>query len=484
MLFSSLAFIFYFLPITLALNYLLSFNRTAQNIWLLIASLFFYAWGEPFFVLILMLSVLVNWFLGLIVDHVREHKGRAKLIIWIACLYNLGFLFFYKYLGFVCRNINSVLNALIGRELLNFPVIALPLGISFFTFQALSYVIDVYRNDAKVQKNPFFVGLYLAFFPQLVAGPIVRYADIHEALLNRKVDFSMFSDGICQFIAGMGRKVLIANSMGIVADHIFNLSALGHNSYNVPASLAWLGLAAYTFQIFFDFSGYSEMALGMGKMFGFRFLVNFNYPYISKSIAEFWRRWHISLSTWFREYVYFPLGGSRVANNDLMVRNTFIVWLITGAWQGAEWTFVLWGLWNFLFIMLERLVKWEERRIPNWLRHIYLMLIVMIGWLFFRTTDFYQAAQYLLNMLGMNSNGFYSDTAWMFVREYWIFFVLAIICSTPVVQKFGGLLKNNLIGFMGKVYCFFLPAAYLLLFLVCVTYLAKGHYNPFIYFNF
>ena len=484
MLFSSLIFILYFLPLVLIVNFLLSFNLKVQNIWLLFASLVFYAWGEPFYVFLMVVSIIVNWFLGLMVDRFRDTGKKAKIFVWAACIFNLGFLFVYKYLGFIVSNVNSLAVFFAGRNFLKFPGLALPIGISFFTFQALSYVIDVYRGEAKVQKNPFFVGLYMAFFPQLVAGPIIRYRDIDGAIRERKVTFSMFSGGLCQFIAGLGRKVLIANTMGIVADHIFNLSAQGHHIYNIPVALAWLGLTAYTFQIFFDFSGYSEMVLGLGKMFGFSYLPNFDYPYISKSLTEFWRRWHISLSTWFREYVYFPLGGSRVPNSSLMVRNTFIVWLLTGAWHGAEWTFIFWGLWNFIFIMLERLVKWDERRIPDFFRHVYLILVVMTGWVFFRTTDFYQASQYLLNLTGMNNNGFLSDTALMFFREYWVFFALAIICSTPVVRQFGTMLKNNLIGFAGKIYCFLLPAAYMLLFTVCLVYLAKGNYVPFIYFNF
>ena len=484
MLFSSLVFILYFLPAVLLVSWLLSFNVRVQNIWLLIASLFFYAWGEPFFVFIMIISIAVNWLLGLLVDRYRADAKKGKLIVFISCVFNLGLLFIYKYLGFVIGNINLLSGAVLGHEVIGFRGFALPIGISFFTFQALSYVIDVYRKDAKVQKNPLFVGFYMAFFPQLVAGPIIRYRDIDSAIRSRKTTFAMFSEGVCQFIAGLGRKILLANTMGIVADHIFNLSAQGHYFYNVPAMLAWLGIIAYTLQIYFDFSGYSEMVLGLGKMFGFSYLPNFNYPYISKSLTEFWRRWHISLSTWFREYVYYPLGGSRVPNSDLMVRNTFIVWLLTGVWHGAEWTFILWGLWNFIFIMMERLVKWDELKIPNWVRHIYLLLIVMIGWVFFRTTDFYQAAQYILNMTGMNNNGFYSDTAVMFIREYWVFFILAFICSTPIVRQFGDMLKQNLLGTAGKIYSILLPAGYTLLFIICFSYIAKGSYAPFIYFNF
>jgi alginate O-acetyltransferase complex protein AlgI len=430
--------------------------------------------------MLMIASIMVNWAMGLLVDKYRDNTTKVRIIIIVTCVLNLGALFIFKYLGFVIRNINM----LAGGSLIKFAGFALPLGISFYTFQSMSYVIDVMRNDARVEKNPFYVGLYVAFFPQLVAGPIVRYTDIAEQIRHRRFNSSVFFEGCCQFISGMGKKVLLSNAMAIVADHVFDLSVLGHHVRNIPASLAWVGLAAYTLQIFFDFSGYSEMAIGLGRMFGFEFLQNFNYPYISQSVGEFWRRWHISLGTWFREYVYIPLGGSRVANNDKMVRNTFVVWLLTGIWHGAEWTFLIWGLWNLVFLLMERLIRWDQRRIPRILRHIYLMSVVMIGWLFFRTIDFYQAAQYMLNLFGMNNNGFYSDMAVMLLKENWLFFLIAIVCSTPVVKIFGRLMKEEVMGIWGDIYSMLMPAVYTVLFVICVTYLAKGNYNPFIYFNF
>ena len=481
MLFSSLLFLFYFFPITLAVNYIFSFSRPLQNVWLLITSLVFYAWGEPVLVLLLIGSIIANWIFGIAIDRVRDNKNYVRIVMTVTCVFNLGVLFIYKYLGFVIRNINMVA----GSRLIDFAGFALPIGISFYTFQSISYVIDILRKDAVVEKNPFYVGLYIAFFPQLVAGPIVRYSDIADQIRNRPAfNSSRFYEGCCQFISGMGKKVLISNAMAIVADRVFDLSVLGHHVVNIPASLAWVGLIAYTLQIFFDFSGYSEMAIGLARMFGFTFLPNFNYPYISKSVGEFWRRWHISLGSWFREYVYIPLGGSRVANNDLMVRNNFVVWLLTGIWHGAEWTFLVWGLWNFIFIMMERIVQWDKRSIPNWLRHFYLMTVVMIGWLFFRTIDFYQAAQYLLNCLGMNNNGFYSDLAIVLLKEYWLFFLFAIVSSTPVLLNITKLMNSEGMGIWGDIYSFFMPLVYIGVFVVCVTYLAKGAYSPFIYFNF
>jgi alginate O-acetyltransferase complex protein AlgI len=479
-LFSSLTFLLYFLPVVLAVNYILCFSRLAQNVWLFITSLFFYAWGEPLFVLVMLISIIMNWVLGLTADALRGDKRKTRILVIVTCAVNLGLLFVYKYLGFVVRNINS----LFGHTLIDFAGIALPLGISFFTFQAMSYVIDVVRSDAKAERNPFYLGLYIAFFPQLIAGPIVRYADVAEQIRTRRATLSQFSEGCCRFVRGLGKKVLIANNMATIADNIFNLSAVGHNLYNVPALMAWLGVAAYTFQILYDFSGYSDMAIGLGKMFGFEFKENFDYPYISTSITAFWRRWHISLSTWFREYVYFPLGGSRTASSTDMVRNTFIVWLLTGIWHGAEWTFILWGMWNFVFIIFERLSHFSELPIPKAVRHIYTILIFGFGWMLFRAQDLHQASQYALNMLFANNNGASSDLAMMFVREYWVFFLAAIIFSTPVIRNFSDKIRAEGKNIVGGIYMVTQPITHLALFLICITYLAKGSYNPFIYFNF
>ena len=480
MLFSSITFLFYFLPIVLLVDRILTPSRRAQNIWLFIVSIFFYAWGEPVFVLLMLGSILANWALGLAVDKVRTDKRKAKLVIAITCILNIGVLFIFKYLGFVIRNINAIS----GRTLIDFAGIALPLGISFFTFQAMSYVIDVYRNDAKVEKNPFYVGLYVAFFPQLVAGPIVRYTDIASEIHERTVSWALFSEGCCQFVAGMGKKVILANGMAAVADRIFDLSAISYYQYSVPVTMAWLGIFSYTLQIYLDFSGYSDMAIGLGKMFGFHFKKNFDYPYISQSVSEFWRRWHISLSTWFKEYVYIPLGGSRMENNDLMVRNTLIVWALTGIWHGAEWTFILWGLWNFLFITLERVIRFNELDIPRAVRHIYLMTVVCLGWMLFRVTDVYQATRYMLNVLGLSHNGFFSETALMFVREYWLFYLGAIFFSLPIAKKMSEWLRVGDSGKWGSVFSALYPITYTVVFVICITYLAKGNYNPFIYFNF
>lgn len=480
MLFSSILFLVYFLPAVVLVNFLLRFSRAAQNVWLTIASLFFYAWGEPVFVLVMVFSILVNYVLGFLVDRHRQSRRQAKVILVLTCVYNIGLLFVFKYLGFVVENVYGLL----GIHYSGFATFRLPLGISFFTFQAMSYVIDVYRQDAKVERNPLNVVLYVAFFPQLVAGPIVRFTDIAEQINHRRETWVGFSKGITRFVVGLGKKVLIANTMASMADHVFNLSTMSGSTTVVPVAMAWVGAIAYTLQIYFDFSGYSDMAIGLGHMFGFTFKENFNYPYISQSIVDFWRRWHISLSTWFREYVYFPLGGSRVENNDLMVRNTFVVWLLTGIWHGAEWTFLLWGLWNFIFIIFERAVAFNKRNIPRLVRHLYALVVIVIGWVLFRAQDLYQAFLYLQNLFGLNTNGVWSDMAVMLLRENWVFWILAVVFSTPAAKLLGKRIDQGAFGRLGIVFSSVYPIGIVLLYVACVVYLTKSTYNPFIYFNF
>nr|WP_154892949.1 MBOAT family protein [Paenibacillus xylanexedens] len=473
MLFSSVVFLFYFLPLVLGLYYILRFSVTLKNMLLLVASLFFYAWGEPWFVLIMLASICFNYVFALLVDKFRERRKAAYTIITLMLIVNLGMLFVFKYLAFALRIVNE--NTSFG---LSIPNIALPLGISFFTFHGISYVIDVYRGHGAVQKNLFYVALYISFFPQLVAGPILRYNTIADQMVNRKESWDKFAVGCCRFIVGLGKKVLLSNSMAIVADHIFSMGGTSE----VSSSLAWLGAIAYTLQIYFDFSGYSDMAIGLALMFGFKFEENFRYPYISRSITEFWRRWHISLGTWFKEYVYFPLGGSRVTNKDKMIRNLLIVWGLTGVWHGAEWTFVVWGLINFAFIALEKIFSFDKgtRFIP--LRHLYAMFIVVIGWVIFRSPDLLQAGHYLGNMFGLYGNGFWSNTTGMFLKEYAFFFILGILFCMPIATRMNKLMVDG--ARFRKPLELVYPLTIILLFLVCVSYLVKGTYNPFIYFNF
>lgn len=480
MLFSSVPFMFYFFPIVLLVYFLFSFSRLAQNIVLFIASILFYAWGGVEFMLLMLASIIINTILGILVDKFRSKKKIAKFILIATCVINLGVLFIFKYLNFVVRNINQIL----GEDAILVKQILLPLGISFFTFQALSYVVDVYRDDAKVEKNPFYVGLYIAFFPQLIAGPIIRYNTIAEQIRNRKTTFKKLSLGCTRFATGFCKKIILANSFAILADNIFNLSKVGMTIYEVPVLMAWIGAIAYTFQIFFDFSAYSDMAIGLGLIFGFEFEENFNYPYISKSISEFWRRWHISLSTWFKEYVYFPLGGSRVDNQDKMIRNTLVVWLLTGIWHGAEWTFILWGLCNLVFIILERLLRFEECKIPNAVKHVYTMFVIVIGWVLFRAENLYFARDYIINMFGGNGNSFINDTTIMFVKEYLIFFIIAVILATPIAKRFNKLCVEGKMNVISKISVAVYPIILMILFFISLSYIIIGSYNPFIYFNF
>lgn len=475
MLFTSNVFLFYFLPAIILLYYAFSFSGKAQNMILLAGSLLFYAWGEPVFVLVMIASIVFNTISGYAIDYFRNNQKLAKTVLFLACVGNIGLLFYFKYLNFVLDNLRAVT----GKELV-WEEIALPIGISFFTFQAISYVVDVYRNTAKVEKNPFYVGLYISFFPQLIAGPIVRYNSVAKQIRERKTTYRKFSVGCCRFVTGFGKKILIANTCAVVADRIFAMTPHG----TVPVLLAWIGIVSYTFQLFFDFASYSDMAIGLGLMFGFQFEENFDYPLISKSINEFWRRWHISLSTWFREYVYFPLGGSRVDNNDIMVRNLFIVWMLTGIWHGAEWTFVLWGFFNFVFILLERVLDFEKSKIPDFLKHIYLLFVLCMGLVLFRAENLEIALQYFRNLFGMTHSGVLSQTAWMFVREYGIFFAAAVVFSIPIAPRMNRLLAEKKIPVLGKCMEWCYPVAMSILFIVSVTYMIKGSYNPFIYFNF
>lgn len=479
MLFSSSIFIFGFLPVVICVYYglLTKDNRNARNIFLFVVSIFFYAWGEPKFVLIMLLSIIVNWRLGLLVDNYRSEKSTSRLIIIITVVFNLSLIFVFKYLMFSM----NVLNAVTGLSL-PVPEIFLPIGISFFTFQSMSYVIDVYRGNGEVQKSVLNVGLYIAFFPQLIAGPIVRYQTIADQINADRESWEDFSYGVCRFIAGLAKKVLISNQMAIIADEIFN-------SGSAPAATAWLGAIAYSLQIYYDFSGYSDMAIGLGRMFGFHFDENFDYPYISRSISEFWRRWHISLGTWFRDYVYFPLGGSRVKSKSRLFFNLFVVWFLTGVWHGAAWTFIFWGLYFFAFIAFEKLVlKDKIKKIPSVIAHLGTLLIVLFGWVMFRASGMTAAVKYLMDMFGLRASGIFDDTFYMFIREKWIYLIAAVIFSIPLKKIFESFIRRFVPKLNNKVtqavYGVMYPCVMSAVFVICVAYLLKGTYNPFIYFNF
>lgn len=473
MLFSSIVFLCYFFPVVFLLYYVFSFSRMIQNIILLIASLIFYAWGEPVYVFLMIGSIIVNSGAGYLVG--KWEGIKKKVILWIDIVANIAVLFVFKYLGFVLESLE-----IMKVEELNLP---LPIGISFFTFQALSYVVDVYWGTTKPE-NPFYVGLYISFFPQLIAGPIIQYNTIADQIRNRKTSFDKIAVGLCRFTTGLGKKVLLSNCFAAIADNVFQWSAIGTDKVTVPAMLAWLGSIAYTMQIYFDFSAYSDMAIGLALCFGFKFGENFNYPYIATSVSDFWKRWHISLTDWFREYVYFPLGGNRVSNQDYMVRNMFVVWLCTGIWHGANWTFIFWGLYYFVLQLAERFFEYPDKIQSRLLKHLYVLLVVNAGWVVFRANDLYQAGRFFLNMLGMNNNGFYSETAFMLIRENWVFLALGVVFSSPIARNMNEMLYKKPDSLVNRVYTICYPVVMLLLLLISVSYLASGTYNPFIYFNF
>lgn len=465
MVFSSTTFLFLFLPIVLILYYNPFFKSLQfKNAILIVSSIFFYAWGEPFYVLLMLGSILINWALGIGVDKNRENR-IGKLILALSVVINIGMLFVFKYLSFTLENIN-----LIFKSDIAVPSITLPIGISFFTFQAMSYVIDVYRRDGEVQKNPCNVALYISFFPQLIAGPIVRYQTIADQIKQRHENFDDFTNGVYRFMLGFVKKVLIANNVAAVADGIFD-------STLESVSSAWLGAIAYSLQILFDFSGYSEMAIGLGKMFGFEFLENFDYPYLSKSVSEFWRKWHISLGTWFRDYVYFPLGGSRVKKKSRLVLNLFVVWSLTGIWHGANWTFAVWGLLYFAILTLEKLTGFAKKL--KGFGHIYTMLLVVIGWVIFRAENLKAALTYLKAMFGLGSLPVWSDNTVFYLSNYGFFLGLGLICCFPIINLVRRKLRSEK-SCLTVIFGFVL----LILFVISLTYTINGTYNPFIYFNF
>ena len=470
MLFSSNLFLFLFLPAVLLVYYLL--DRRLRNPFLLLASLVFYAWGTGKFVLMMLASVFLNYTAALVLERLRKPVLR-KLTLVLTVVLNLSVLFVYKYLDFFITNVN-----LLG---FNLPLqhIALPLGISFFTFQAMSYSLDVYMGTAKVQKNPLNVALYVSFFPQLVAGPIVRYQTIADQIRHRQENFEDFSEGVRRFIVGFAKKIILSNNMALIAD-----GAFGDPERSVV--YAWLGAIAYTFQIFFDFSGYSDMAIGLGKMFGFHFLENFNYPYISASVSEFWRRWHMSLGQWFRDYVYFPLGGSRVKTRGRLVFNLLVVWALTGVWHGASWNFVFWGLMYFVLLTFEKLTGIPQKFASPWAKALYrvfTLLCVVIGWVFFRAPDMAAGVEYVWNLFGMGTASFCCDQVVRIWQQYRFFYLAAALCSTPVFRC----LKERIARRSEKLALaaeFCGVAVYGFLLVWSVSYIMMGSHNPFIYFNF
>lgn len=466
MLFSSVTFLFMFLPLVCAIYLLV--RQELKNYILLAASLVFYGWGEPRYLAIMLLTIIVNY-IGAI--GISRYRDWSKPILIFTIIADLSVLFYFKYFNFVVENVNS----LCGSDF-SFVKVIMPIGISFYTFQSLSYLVDVYRRDVEAQKDIYKLALYITLFPQLVAGPIVKYHDVQKEIEHRDVSFAKVAYGTKRFIIGLAKKILLANTFGEIADEIFNLPV-----ESIDAATAWLGAIAYSMQLYFDFSGYSDMAIGLGSIFGFKFLENFNYPYISKSITEFWRRWHISLSSWFREYLYIPLGGNRCSIWRTYI-NLFIVFLATGIWHGASWNFVVWGLWHGFFIILERMTSWHKKEggyLLNGVKHIYTIMIFVIGWVMFRAETMNQAFDYLKIMLFLDMPMVKCFEFSYFIDQlHVIAFAVAFVCVTPVFSWLFNLRYKQRIGrTLVNVWL-------LILLLFSVSSIAASTYNPFIYFRF
>lgn len=469
MLFSSVTFIWLFIPIIIILHIFTNKNIKINNMILLIASLLFYAWGEPINVILMLLSILINWIFGSIVS---KKSKFSKLFLIICIAINLLILGYFKYFNFFVDTING----LFKTQVLDVKTIGLPIGISFFTFQALSYVVDVYRGDCKVQKNLLNLALYVSFFPQLIAGPIVRYVDIDEQIESRTFDVEKFAIGFRRFIYGFGKKIIISNTMAELADYVFSLEFS-----NLALITAWIGIIAYSLQIYFDFSGYSDMAIGLGKIFGFDFLENFNYPYLSKSIQEFWQRWHISLGTWFREYVYIPLGGNRKGKTRTYI-NLFSVFFLTGLWHGASWNFVFWGLYHGFFQILERLGMKKLLSKHRLLGSVYCLLVVVIGWVFFRSNTLTDSINYVSHMLlPLNHEIINNNTIYILSNSRYVFIILIAIIGCGPLQGFFSAKYTRINKFK---FSYFELGYLSIVFVYCLMLLASGTYNPFIYFRF
>ncbi|MBE6612280.1 MAG: MBOAT family protein [Ruminococcaceae bacterium] len=471
MVFSSLLFLFRYLPVVLILYFILP--KRFRNLLLFVVSLIFYAWGEPVYVTIMIFSTVVDYTHGLLVEKFMA-QGRtraAKTVVASSMIINLSLLGFFKYTDFFLTNINAIFGTDI--KLLG---IALPIGISFYTFQTMSYTVDVYRGDAKAQHNIIDFGAYVALFPQLIAGPIVQYKTIADQLNNRRENIDDFASGVSRFMTGVGKKVLLANNAGVIWDAVS-----GGDLTTLPALTAWIGILAYSFQIYFDFSGYSDMAIGLGRMLGFHFLENFNYPYLSRSITEFWRRWHISLGSWFRDYVYIPLGGNRHGFAK-QIRNICVVWLLTGLWHGASWNFVLWGVYFGILLIIEKLFLLKIlEKLPRAISHIYTLFLVIISWAIFAIEDMGRLGQFIGALFGAGGSLLDEKSLYLLANNA-ILFIILTIAATPAPRRLAGRLMEKL----GDK-----PAAAILqnvvfvgIFIISVAYLVDATYNPFLYFRF
>ena len=468
MVFSSLTFLFVFLPIVLLIYYISP--RPLKNFVILLFSLIFYAWGEPKFIFLIILSILINYIGALQIVKNSSDTEKRKFIFITLLLIDISILFFFKYYGFIISSIGSLFGIdLVIRD------IPLPLGISFYTFQQISYIIDVYTKKTKVQKNLINFAAYITMFPQLIAGPIVKYNDIESQLKNRNENLTQFSSGVHRFIIGLGKKVLLANSIGAIWSEI---KVIPLNEISILTS--WIGIIAFALQIYFDFSGYSDMAMGLAKMFGFEFLENFNYPYISKSVTEFWRRWHISVGTWFREYLYIPLGGNK-KGNLIQIRNLFVVWFTTGLWHGASFNFIAWGIYFGVILFIEKIIfKNILNKLPSFLCHIYTLILVLIGWVIFDMNTLSSAMEYISIMFGLSNNLVVDKLSLFILSNNIVILLIGIICSTTLLPNVFKKLRCSL----KKSNIFIIISMYLIIFILSISYLVGESFNPFLYFRF
>lgn len=499
MVFSSLTFLYYFLPVVLIVYIFLPNRITvplggdrhlvipARNLLILLSGFFFYAWGEPFYVILMLFSTLIDYTAGRFMAKYDDNPAKRRLCLIVSVCMNVGLLAVFKYSDFIIDTVNGIFRSditnpviLVNRainDVYNFGLsesrVALPIGISFYTFQSMSYTIDLYLRNIKVQKS--FIGFtsYVTLFPQIVAGPIVRYEDVAAELDERTVNINKISEGICIFVKGLAKKVLLANNIGIIWTQI---KAMDYGE--ISAATAWIGILAFTFQIYFDFSGYSDMAVGLGKMLGFNFPKNFDHPYLSRSVSEFWRRWHITLGTWFREYVYIPMGGNRKGQGKT-IRNLLIVWGLTGLWHGASWNFILWGLYFGVLIVIERL-GWGNvlKKLPSAVSGLYTFLIVVFGWVLFDTNTLSDAGRFFKAMFG--GNGLGDSTAAYYMASNIVIFLLCIFASTDLFGKLTAAFKKK----KGKLFAGVTPAVTAAVLLLCTSYLVDATYNPFLYFRF
>jgi len=465
MVFSSILFLFIYLPAVLAVYYLVP--PRYRNLWLFIVNLVFYGWGEPLYILLMLFSICLNYVSGLLIDRNRDNKPRARAVLTVNTVANLLLLFFFKYFDLIAETLSRIPGVIIPTLGLS-----LPIGISFYTFQSMSYPIDVYRGDGRVQKNFVKFGTFVALFPQLIAGPIVRYKDIADQLDDRKETLDQFASGVERFVVGLGKKVLIANNVGLLWDAYANAPA---SSLTLVG--AWLAAIAFSLQIYFDFSGYSDMAIGLGRLLGFSFLENFRYPYISRSVTEFWRRWHISLGNWFKDYLYVPLGGNR-KGLPRQILNILIVWACTGIWHGASWTFLFWGLYYAFFLLLEKtfLLKLLDR-LPRFVRHLYTLIVAISGWVIFQQTSVPQTMVFFRAMYGFGAAGFISSADLYYLAGFAALLIVGIFASMPTGAKIFRKLPE-------RVQSIAAPLLILVVLIVSTAYLVDSTYNPFLYFRF